>query len=410
MVRPLRQGLALAGQAAGLTAQGEARLLVVDGDAEGARVRVSHEALLSHWERARAQIAADARDLELRGRLEHAAGCWRGAPGKDRDSFVLAAGLPLQEALALVRRWGGGDLSAEIADFVHASRRAARRRRVKLALAGLGAVLSLPLAAAVVWAVMVVQGVRAVEAELEFVPVPAGCYQMGSPATEPGRYHDEGPVHEVCLKSFELGKFEVTQSQWLKVMVHVGNPSAFDESNFGGGEHPVEMISWHEAKFFLRVMTLFGHHRYRLPSEAEWEYAARAGSGASRFWGDDIDKSCLYANVADLTLKEKSPDSVIAGCRDGYRYTAPVGSFKPNGLGLYDMLGNVAEWVEDCYRDSYQAAPADGSAVTGCNTRVVRGGSWFREPRDVCSASRYGASPETREDKVGFRIVMERAR
>ncbi|MEI7608542.1 MAG: formylglycine-generating enzyme family protein, partial [Rhodospirillaceae bacterium] len=313
-----------------------------------------------------------------------------------------------QEALDLVKRWGA-DLSAEITGFVQASRQAARRRKFRLALAGVGAVLSLPVIAGLVWAVMVWQGVRAVEADLAFVRVPAGCFQMGSPDTEAGRSSDEGPVHEVCLKAFDLGKFELTQAQWKRVMVHVDNPSSWKDGNMGGDDqHPVEMVSWDDAQLFLRLMTFFGSHRYRLPSEAEWEYAARAGTRTSRYWGDDVDQGCPYANMADLDIKDAGGNSsAFANCRDGYIVTSPVGSLKPNGFGLHDMIGNVWEWVEDCYKNSYEHAPADGSATTtkDCKARVDRGGSWSGYPRNLRAACRSNSAPGIRSLSIGFRVV-----
>ncbi len=128
--------------------------------------------------------------------------------------------------------------------------------------------------------------------------------------------------------------------------------------------------------------------KYRLLSEAEWEYAARAGSDKARFWGSSPDRACQFGNVGDYSAKKKHPDWEIHECDDGYAETAPVSSFKPNAFGLYDMLGNVWEWVEDCYNANYDGAPNDGRAwATGdCSRRVIRGGSWNNSPAIVRSA------------------------
>src|SRR6185437_6806995 len=170
-----------------------ARLLVADGDAGGTQLRLAHEALLTHWPRAHDQVAADARDLELRGRLEQAAEVWQAASRRDKVQRV-ATGLLLAEARALVARWGAV-LPAEVREFVAASRRAACRRRLRLGAAVAGALIALPVIAGIVWAGMVWSGVRAVEAEMEaekvFVAIPVGCFDMGSPDSDLDRASDE---------------------------------------------------------------------------------------------------------------------------------------------------------------------------------------------------------------------------
>jgi formylglycine-generating enzyme required for sulfatase activity len=383
----------------------QARLLVAEGDTGTAQLRLAHEALLTHWPRARDQVAADARDLELRGRLEEEATRWRTASRHDKRGRVLPAGLRLDEGLALCARWGAG-LPAEVTAFVTASRRTARHNRQRRIASAAGAVVALPVIAFLVWMGLAAWGVRTVEAEMvavkEFVRIPAGCFEMGSPDTEAERYPNEGPVHKVCLEAFELGKFEVTQRQWRRVMIQNPDPSQFAD------EHgPVESVSWNEAQWFIFLMNSLGRHHYRLPSEAEWEYAARAGTSTARYWGDSADDGCAYENMPDLTLKKIAPDSVVANCDDGKPYTAPVGSFKPNPWGLYDMLGNVAEWAEDCYVGDYTKAPKDGRAVIiqDCNHRVVRGGAWDYFPRNVRAAYRIDYPPYYQNLTIGFRLA-----
>jgi formylglycine-generating enzyme required for sulfatase activity len=376
----------------------QARLLVADGT----QLRLAHEALLTHWPRARDQVAADARDLELRGRLEEEAERWRSAPRRDKRGRVLPAGLRLDEGLALCARWGAA-LPKEVTDFVTASRRTTRRNRGRRITGIAGALLALPIVAFLLWAGLVFWGVRAVEAEMAFVPIPGGCFQMGSPDTETERYPNEGPVHEVCPKTFELGKFEVTQAEWRQVMLLNRDPSQYK-----GDRRPVESVSWNEAQTFIRLMNVFGRHHYRLPSEGEWEYAARAGTRSARYWGDRAEDGCEYENMADLSLQKALPDAVVANCDDGQTVTAPVGSFKPNPWGLYDVLGNVAEWVEDCYTENYDNARKDGiaAATDDCSSRVVRGGSGNLIPRFVRAASRIDYSSVGRTYLViGFRIA-----
>jgi formylglycine-generating enzyme required for sulfatase activity len=384
-----------------------ARLLVADEDAgstaEGPQVRVAHEALLSHWPRAKAQIAADRRDLELLGRLESEARRRRTAEKRNRDSLVLSRGLPLTEAADLLRRWGA-EISLEVADYVRQSQRVARRRLQRQVLAITGAMASLPVLAGVIWAFMVWRGVSAVEKEMEFVPIAQGCFVMGTPADEAGRF-DHEVQHKVCVPAFELGKFAVTQEEWALVMVE--NP---DPSRFKGKRNPVEMISWDDARAFVWRVNFFGSHahRYRLPSEAEWEYAARAGTSTARFWGEKVEDGCPFANMRDLTYvgKHYNVGEAIVACHDGYDYTAPVGSFKPNQFGLFDMLGNVSQWTEDCL-GPYASAPADGTPaeVADCKSRVVRGASWNDKPRFIRTGSRDTYAPTNRNDQVGFRLA-----
>lgn len=374
----------------------------------GALLRIAHEALLSHWPRAKEQIDLDRRDLALLARLDNAATRWRVADRRDRDGLVLPTGLLLSEALDLQRRWPS-EIPADVRQFITESRRVARRRLQRTIAVMAAAVLALPIAAGVVWAAMIWHGVRAVEGTLAFVPVPAGCFMMGSPPDEKGRIglqagdFDHEAQHRVCVKTFGLTKFDITQEQWREVMVE--NP---DPSRFKGGDRPVEMVSWNDARSFIWRMNTFGQHSYRLPTEAEWEYATRAGTTTAWFWGDKIENGCPYADLRDETYKSKhwDVDEAIIGCADGFDETAPVGSFRPNGFGLYDMVGNVFQWTEDCGGD-YTKAPNDGSAAeaANCKWRVVRGGSWTSRPPYTRSASRDIYAPVNRNDIVGFRLA-----
>ena len=375
----------------------EARLLVADGN----QVRIAHEALLSHWPRAKDQIAADSRDLELLGRLENGAERWRASDRQHRGGLLLTKGQLLTEALDLLRRWGT-ELSGDVTEFILQSRRAARRRLQRLALALTGAVVSLPIGAGIVWAAMTWRGVQNVEQSMAFVAIPQGCFSMGTPAGEEGRF-DHETQHKVCVPAFELGKFTVTQEQWAQVMVE--NP---DPARYKGARNPIEMVSWEDARAFAWRMRLFGKHPYRLPTEAEWEYSARAGTTTAWFWGDRLEDGCAYANLRDLTYESRhfNVGEAIIGCTDGSDETAPVGSYKPNPFGLFDTIGNVFQWTEDCFGD-YAKAPSDGRAAEekGCKSRVVRGGSWTAKPRFTRSGSRDTYPPTNRNDVVGFRLA-----
>jgi formylglycine-generating enzyme required for sulfatase activity/predicted Ser/Thr protein kinase len=172
--------------------------------------------------------------------------------------------------------------------------------------------------------------------------------------------------------------------------------------------HPVTCVSWRDASNYAAWLSKKTGQKYRLPSESEWEYAARGGSDSTRPWGESA-SACVSANVADLAAAQRYPGWKAFPCNDGYVYTAPVGSFKPNAFGLYDMLGNAAEWVRDCWHDSYQGAPADGSAwLNGdCSERDLRGGSWFTAPSVVSLSARNRFADAYRSNSVGFRLVRE---
>lgn len=267
------------------------------------------------------------------------------------------------------------------------------------------------------------------------VVIPAGEFSMGSPASEAGRDTDEGPVHRVSIgQPFALGRNEVTVAQFRRFVDEAGYKSeaernvggqgcrAFDKSGkwdwqsgrswrdpgFAQSDaQPVVCISWNDARAYVEWLSRKTEKRYRLPAEAEWEYAARAGTTTARYWGENADEACAYANVADQTTHEGRSWSNKHNCNDGHWFPAPVGSYKPNRFGLYDMLGNVWEWTEDCGNGSYTGAPSDGSAwLTGnCSQRVDRGGSWNNFPRVVRSALRLRLTSDDRSFDLGFRVA-----
>jgi formylglycine-generating enzyme required for sulfatase activity len=232
----------------------------------------------------------------------------------------------------------------------------------------------------------------------EMVVVPAGSFVMGSPANEQGHNTDEAPRHEVTIdRDFAVSKHEVTQGQFALFVRETSRnmEGCWQEEQYTpSDQHPLVCVSWEDAKAYAQWLTTKTGKPYRLLSEAEWEYAARAGTTASRFWGNDAGKTaCEYANVY--------------WC--GAKGTAQVGRVnnKPNAFGLHDMLGNAYEWVEDCYFDGYVRAPTDGSAWVswGCDIRVLRGGSFLFSPLDVRSANRYWVIPDLRFDFIGVRLA-----
>ncbi len=215
----------------------------------------------------------------------------------------------------------------------------------------------------------------------EMVVIPAGRFLMGSPASEAGRDADEGPQRWVDVPRFAMGKFEVTQRQWQSVMG--SNPSRFRDC---GPDCPVESVSWNDAQEFIRRLSQRSGQSYRLPSEAEWEYAARAGTTTAYFWGDAFD----------------------AGRASNGSQTVRVGSYGANAFGLHDMHGNVWEWVQDVWHNNYDGAPSDASAwMEGGSQwrRVLRGASWGITPQGLRSANRYGIPPGNRHGDSGFRIA-----
>lgn len=239
------------------------------------------------------------------------------------------------------------------------------------------------------------------------IEVPAGSYLMGSSTSEPGRSDDEGPGHRVMIDyPLVVGVHEVTFDEW-EACVRGGSCEDVGDAGWGRGRRPVINVSWDHAQAYVRWLSKEAGQRYRLLSEAEWEYMARAGTEMAHHWGNTAAGQCRYANGPDASALEKYPDWVTASCSDGYSETAPVGSFEPNAFGVYDALGNVAEWTEDCWNGSYSGAPTDGSIWRSgdCSQRVFRGGSWHNDFGDLRSASRGWASAGARGNNAGFRVA-----
>jgi formylglycine-generating enzyme required for sulfatase activity len=245
------------------------------------------------------------------------------------------------------------------------------------------------------------------------ITIPKGSFLIGSPPNEKARDTDEGPQRRISIsKRFAISRYEVTRGEYAAFVgaTHrvtkldcvndheLPNGSWSDQGFAQSSSHPVVCVSWQDAQDYVRWLNgRAGHGGYRLPSEAEWEYAARAGHTSAYPWGDDLSKGCDSANGADAKT----------ACNDEARYTAPVGSYKANAFGLSDMVGNVWEWTQDCYEFSLDATPSDGSAheTSNCATRVVRGGGWNSGPEDLRVAARLGDLSSRRYFYLGFRLA-----
>jgi formylglycine-generating enzyme required for sulfatase activity len=222
------------------------------------------------------------------------------------------------------------------------------------------------------------------------IELDAASFEMGSPGNSLN--FDEGPRHTVKLRAFSISKREVTFAEYDRFARATGRRLPYDEG-WGHGKHPVINISWHDAVAYTRWLSKQTGKQYRLPSEAQWEYAARAGSNYSYWWAGS--QGGIHANCFDC------------GSEWDGKQTAAVGSFPANRFGLFDMSGNVQEWTADCYHSSYKGAPADGSAwvTADCTQRVVRGGAYSSPLDSLRSAKRGQLNQDTRLDNLGFRVV-----
>jgi formylglycine-generating enzyme required for sulfatase activity len=234
--------------------------------------------------------------------------------------------------------------------------------------------------------------------DIELIQIPAGAFLMGSPPDEAGRYHSERPQHLVTVPEFWMGKYPVTQAQYKAVMGE--NPSRFN-----GPNRPVEQVSWNDAVAFCEKLSQIAGRTYRLPSEAEWEYACRAGTTTPFYFGE-IPTTDL-ANYDGNYTYGSEPKGVYR------KETTDVGTFPANQFGLHDMHGNVWEWCQDNWHKNYKGAPIDGSAwLEGGyqGRRVLRGGSWCDVPKVCKSAIRIWLEPTCTDISVGFRVVCGSAR
>jgi formylglycine-generating enzyme required for sulfatase activity/energy-coupling factor transporter ATP-binding protein EcfA2 len=365
----------------------DARLLTMSRDDREPIVDVSHEALIRGWPKLRNWVDEDRAGLLIQHRLAENAKEWISA---NRDQELLYRGKRLQEALDWQKK-STANLSAAERDFLETSERSHQsdrtKRRVTFSVIGVAAVVLISYLSLLISRVYSdykqdQEKKRVIEAmQKDFIQIPGGVFVMGSTDGE----EDEKPPHSVTIQPFEIGQYEVTQKQWWAVM-------GDEPSSFKGDDLPVEGISWWQAKGYCEKLSALTGKTYRLPTEAEWEYAARGGTTTEYSFGDDKSMLGEYAWFRENAGGE----------------THPVGQKKPNPFGLYDMHGNVWEWVEDHYHENYVGAPTDGSAwLTDDDTayRVLRGGSWY----DVYvfrSAYRINGHPDIRNYANGFRVVV----
>ena len=273
----------------------------------------------------------------------------------------------------------------------------------------------------------------------EMVLIEGGTFKMGTPETEKGSSKNERPLHDVSIQPFAISRCETSVQQFQQFVDETGyqtdgekgdgcyvvnqTKSEYEQDKSAywkrpgfeqEGNHPVVCVSFNDALAYIAWLSLRSGQQYRLPSEAEWEYAAR-GSTSQRFsYGDDdgYQQLCDHGNSADQIFSEKTgiKDEQLAPCEDGYAYTAPTASYKPNPYALYDMHGNVWEWVQDCWHEGYRNAPPDGAdwlAQEGgdCQKAVVRGGSWFVVPEFLRSGFRFRFFTVESNTLVGFRVA-----
>ncbi|MEM9272750.1 MAG: formylglycine-generating enzyme family protein [Cyanobacteria bacterium P01_F01_bin.143] len=235
---------------------------------------------------------------------------------------------------------------------------------------------------------------------LDMIAIPGGKFMMGSPKGE--GFDREKPQHEVTVQTFFMGKYPVTQAQYQQIMGK--NPS-----NFEGGNRPVEQVSWNDAVEFCQRLSKQTGKEYRLPTEAEWEYACRAGTITPFYFGETITKDLANYRGTDWEISGKVyPGNYANGPKGQYREkTTAVGIFPPNTFGLYDMHGQVWEWCQDDWHENYGGAPIDGRAwISGANnTKVLRDGSWVLNPNNCRSAVRNDLNPEVDLSTFGFRLV-----
>lgn len=403
-------------QAAIIHRLADAHLVVTDKDAMSGKetVEVAHEALIRHWPRLREWIEMDRAFLRTQARLKTTAQHWQ-EEGESSD-YLLPPGRPLAEGRALLKNRSGA-LDADVVRYVRASIRY-RRKRLTGRLA-LTALVILMLGGGVGGYSVLVRHDVSLSLFLsgrllgrlpfpmpEMVDVQAGSFDMGSPDTDIVADADEQPQHKVMFeKPFRIGRYEVTFEQYEQFVE--ASPRRMDDSGWGKGTRPAINVSFEDAIAYAKWLSLITGEKYRLPSEAEWEYAARGGHRVQEstryWWGDEFEEG--FANCS--------------GCGSEWdgNQTAPVGSFegapREHPLDLQDTAGNVWEWVEDCWHDNFEEAPHDGQAWHeeenggDCDRRVIKGGSWLGKPTELRSAFRNWNHPGTRYYDVGFRLVQD---
>ena len=237
----------------------------------------------------------------------------------------------------------------------------------------------------------------------EMVSIPAGTFVMGDQTLSGDK--DERPAHQVNLQAFAIAKYEITFHQYA-AFVQDTNRTMPDDAGWGKANRPVINVSWNDADAYVKWLAKKTGRKFQLASEAQWEYAARAGAITLYSNGNKANKVCQIANIADQAAKKAGRNWQITQCNDNAVYSSEVGKYRPNEFGLHDMQGNVWEWVQDCYRSDYHAAAADGSPAgpSSCVNKVIRGGSFQQSAEHARLSNREKLSREQKIRNVGFRV------
>ena len=323
----------------------------------------------------------------------------------------------------LVQAWGWFDLAAARGHDVAAMERA--RLRLRLGEEELAQAMRFSRAFRPPAAGRPIENQLELARAHEMVRIESGCFAMGSAASEVGR-HDNEPRHPVCVEAYSISRYEVTRGQYAAFVSETGRETPDGCQTYGDGgwrsragrswrnpgyaqtdSHPVACVSRGDALAYAMWLSERQGRGYRLPTEAEWEYAARAGTDTARHWGNDAGRACLWGNVGDRTLRRhyRKWSWTIHPCDDAYVHTAPVGSYRVSLHGIHDMAGNVWEWTCSSNDPAYRGA--ERRCASGDRNGVVRGGSWSNSPRWVRSAARFGNRADARFDLVGFRLAHD---
>lgn len=371
---------------------------VISDGQEAVVVEVTHEALIRHWPLLKGWVDANREVLAWQQQLRAKVQEW---VRSNQNPDLLLHGLPLREALDRLKRMPTSFSEGE-QGFVTASHRHSRRQRL---VASWAAGLVVLVITCTIWlwqkgysidqaGLKARSLVTGIHREPDMVPIPGGTFRQGD--SEGVGESWRNPVHSVTIEPFELGKYEVTFDEYDRFAIATGRRLPEDEG-WGRGQRPVIDVSWQEAKDYAAWLSKQTGTSYRLPSESEWEYAARGGAKQDAWAG---------------TSQESQLGRYAVFAENSGRRTAEVGQKEPNSFGLYDLSGNVWEWVEDCEHRTYEGAPLDGSAWLeagggDCGRRVVRGGSWGYKSGDLRVSDRGRGVVDLRNARVGFRLAKD---
>ncbi len=411
-------------------AQSERRLVTLSGEAEQRVAEVTHEALFSHWSRLQHWLSKGRDDIRFQRRLEDAADEWY-PQRKDPTATGLLWRPPLLSLLSDYHETHRSDMRKEDLAFYETSKDAyqreidkeqARTRLLRISAITMAIVAALAIGVSGFFAFATIHGLDPgetvtalmIRAGLKPVPEPnmiriegkapfPASFTMGSDSSNAD--NDDRLAHNVTIKaSFAIGQYEVTFEQYDAFVEATHGTNVPDDEGWGRGSRPVINVSWDDAQAYAKWLSTVTGKAYRLPTEAEWEYAARAGTKTQYWWGDEMKPGMAVCGGCDSEWEGKAEGSQTTQVDDP--------NFKANKLGLYHTAGNVWEWVEDCWHANYQGASDDGSArleANGgdCALRVIRGGSWFNNPWILRSAYRFGWITGLRDDYRGFRLAQD---